>query len=81
MHEEPDKLVLVVEEWLSKVDIDIVDYWVEVTILIKDEIGVEIDIKIFELEGNIALVWENPWINWLMSLDVPAFNGREVQFQ
>jgi len=49
MHKEPKDEVVVVNVWGAKFDFNIVDGWVKESSLVQSEVGLEVNIKIFEV--------------------------------
>ena len=80
MHDKSNNFVIMVEIGLSKLDIAIVNNWIKITILIKNQICLEINIKVLEDKLDLALAWEDPRVNLLCGIDLPIFNCWEVNF-
>lgn len=57
MHDKSNNFVIMVEIGLSKLDIAIVNNWIKITILIKNQICLEINIKVLEDKLDLALAW------------------------
>ena len=67
-----------IEVGVTELDVNIVNDWVKVAILIKYQISLEVDVEVFEDELNWALTWQEHRIDGLRTIDLPVLDGWEV---
>lgn len=70
-----------VEVRLSKVDIGIIHDWVEISMLIKLQVSLEVDFEVLEDKLNIADVGKEPEVNILVCIDLPVLHSWELNAQ
>lgn len=70
-----------VEVRLSKVDIGIIHDWVEISMLIKLKVSLEVDFEVLEDKLNIADVRKEPEVNILVCIDLPVLHSWELNAQ
>ena len=81
MHEESDDRVIMIKVRLSKVDVGIINNWVEVSMLIKLQISLEVNFEVLEDKLNIADVGKKPEVNILVCIDFPVLDSWELNAQ
>jgi hypothetical protein len=57
MHDKSHNLVIMVQIGLSELDIAIINDWIKITILVENQISLEINVKILEDKLNLTLAW------------------------
>jgi len=79
MHHEGDDLVVVVEIGVTKADVTIFHDGVQVSVFVKLEVGLEIELEIFEDKLNFAVAWKQPGVNLLVRVYRPTFERWEIE--
>ena len=80
MHEEAKDKVVVMEVWLTEFNLNIENFWIEEAPLVKQEVGLKVNVKVFEVQFNHAITFKN-WVDHpLKSSDCPLFYGWKVNF-
>lgn len=77
MHDEGRDRIVMIEVWLTEVNVCAVDDWVEVTVLIQDKVSLEINLEVLENQLDVAVVGQEPEVNILLGIDLPVFNSWE----
>ena len=80
MHDESHNFIVVIKIRGSKLNVAVVYYRINITIFIKFEVSLEINIKVLENEFNFTFTWEDVGIDLLHGIDFPTFDSREVKF-
>ena len=77
MHDKSSDWVVVVEIRLSEVDVSAVNDWVKVTVLVQNEIGLEVNLEVLEYQLDVAVVRQEPEVDILFSIYLPMFDCGE----
>ena len=77
VHHKSGDRVIVIEVGLTKVNVSAVNYWVKVTMLVQDKVGLEVKLEVLEDQLDVAIVREEPEVNILLGIDLPVFDCWE----
>jgi len=78
MHHKSCDWIIMVQIRFSKVNVSLVNNWVKIPIFIKLEIRVKINSKVIKDQFNITDVWQEPKVDILLGIDLPALDSWEL---
>jgi hypothetical protein len=79
MGHEFNEPVLVGYHGFTEFNVAIVDYWVDVPLLIKLETSFEINVEVFDVDVDITVTRQDPGVDYLVGFDRPVFDSWEVK--
>ena len=79
VHYESDKLVIVVEVRVAELDVAVLHDWVQISVLVKHKVGYKVKGEVLEDELDVTLTWQDPGVDFLVGLDLPALEGGELE--
>lgn len=78
MHYECNNGIVMIEVWLTEVDISCVNDWIEITIFIQNKVSLKIEFEVLKNQLYIANVRNKPEVNILHGINLPMFDSWEL---
>ena len=78
MHNELEVKVVMVDVGVTKLHVESVEDWAEVTGFVDVEGAAEVDVEVFKVDGDSITVWNPPGVGGLFRMHVELLKSWEI---
>ena len=78
VHHKAKDWVLVIEGRVAEADVAVVHHWIQIAVLVKFQVRLEVELKVLEDELDLGEVGQEPVVDLLLSIDLPVLDGWEL---